>query len=77
MQCSSCGGDCGRTKKSGCQYTGSGQSIPVPTDDALREGVKQFQKASYLESDPLNDWRVFYMTVAKLTSTKQVNGINK
>jgi hypothetical protein len=68
MQCISCGGDCGRTKKLGCQYTGGGQSIKIPTDDALRVGIKQFQRARHSENDPLNDWRIFYITVSKLTS---------
>lgn len=66
MQCNSCGGDCGHTKKLGCQYKLRTQNISVPTDDALREGIKHFH-AYYSENDTLNDWRAFYMAVAKLT----------
>lgn len=72
MQCISCGGDCGRTKKLGCQYTGGRQSIKVPTDAALREGIRQFQKARYSEHDPLKEWRVFYMTVSNLTTGETI-----
>jgi hypothetical protein len=50
------------------QYTGGGQSINVPTDDALREGIKQFQRARHSEHDSLNNWRIFYMTVFNLTT---------
>jgi len=33
-----------------------------PTDDALRAGVRAFQKA-YSENDSLADWRAFYVAV--------------
>ena len=57
-QCASCGGDCGYTKKSGCQYE---ITEDQPTIKMLKAGIKAFQHARYSESNKYAEWRAFYI----------------
>lgn len=55
-QCSSCGGDCGYTKKTGCQYADAAPTILVPRkllEDALEElrGIQYMNRRVLIEEE--------------------------